>query len=64
MATIQSAGEKYLRKQGAMKANYSAAMSAFIGRDVSSSAPVRDYGNAINANSAAKWARNLDAAFR
>ena len=46
-----------------MPANYTAAMSQFIGRDVSGSVPVSNYKVKITPAVADKWEANLKRAF-
>jgi hypothetical protein len=64
MARIDDAQAKYRAKAGVMGENYASGMSAFMGRDVSATLPVRTYKSKITPATADKWRRNLDAAFR
>ena len=63
MATLATAQEKYAQKARVMPANYVAAMSQFIGKDISGSLPARAYAAKVNPAAAQKWANNLRNAF-
>lgn len=63
MAGIDLAKAKYALKLTVMERNYADAMSAFFGRDVSTSIPVRAYAAKMGPETADKWERGLRTAF-
>ena len=68
MATIESAKKKYVDKMAVAYKHYSPAMGDFFGKDVSDSAPVKNYEAKFDTDvkrraRADKWSDNLKAAF-
>lgn len=60
---IAESKRKLQNKLRVMPANYTAAMSQFIGTDVSGSIPVANYKAKVTPAVADKWERNLKNAF-
>ena len=60
---IAESKRKLTNKLRVMPQNYSAAMSQFMGSDVSGSIPVANYKTKITPAVADKWERNLKNAF-
>lgn len=66
MATLATAERKYADKTKVMARNYFEGVGAFLGASsdaVSRSGPGQNYAGKVKPELAAKWARNLRAAF-
>lgn len=60
---LRESKQKLTNKLRVMPANYTAAMSQFLGQDVSGSIPVANYKAKVTPAIADKWERNLKNAF-